>query len=323
MIRFPESVRVAEVGPRDGLQSFHRWIDTDTKIQFVDRLSQAGFPIIEMTGFAHPRFIPNLRDAEEIVARTRRRPGTVYRALVPNLRGAERALDSGPLDELVGLSTASVGYTLRNQNMSPDSAIEQGILSFRAAEKAGTGFVMAIGMAFWCPFDGLIPEERVLALMARLHDAGIRQFTLAGSMGMEDPRHVGRLFGTAMDRFRGIRLGYHVHNMSGMAPSCILAAMDAGVTTFEGSICGIGGGVATPHAVGNLPTEDIVQMFNDSGVSCGIDTDAAIFAARDCARLLGIASQSAAALHGSRREQLEGQRQGATKDPAPGAYAPS
>jgi hydroxymethylglutaryl-CoA lyase len=304
MIRYPASVRVAEVGPRDGLQSFHRWVDTETKIKLVDRLSDAKFPIIEMVGFAHPRFIPNLKDAEEVVARTKRVEGVTYRALVPNLKGAERALQCGRLDELVGLSTASVSYTRKNQNMTPEDAIEQGILSFRAADKAGLGFVMAIGMAFWCPFDGLIDEEYVLGLMAKLHNAGVRSYNLAGSMGMEDPRHVGSLFGKAMDRFPGITLGYHIHNMSGMIPASILAAMDAGATAFEGSICGIGGGVATPHAVGNLPSEDIVQMFNDAGVPCGVDTEEAIAAARDCAKLLDIEVQSSATRYGSRREQL-------------------
>ncbi len=303
MINYPGRVSVVEVGPRDGLQSFHRIVDTATKIKLVDRLSEAGFPMIEVTGFVHPKFIPNLADAEEVVRGMTRRPGIIYRALVPNLRGTERAIAAGNLDELVGLSTASIRYTKLNQNTTIDDTIEQGIASFRVAEKAGLGYVMAIGMALWCPFDGPIPLERVLDMIARLHNAGIRKINIGGSMGMEDARATGELFGRAMDRFPDLVMAYHIHNMSGTVPAAILAAMDAGAHGFEGSICGIGGGVATPHAVGNIPSENLVQMFNDMGVETGIDTDVAIQTARDCADLLEIPHQSEASRHGSRAEQ--------------------
>jgi len=304
VINYPDSVKVVEVGPRDGLQSFHRIVDTDTKIKLVDRLSEAGFPIIEVTGFVHPKFIPNLHDAEAVISGITRRKGTIYRALVPNLKGAERAIATGGVDELVGLCTASIKYTKLNQNMTVDQAVEQGILSFRAADKASLGYVMAIGVSMWCPFDGPIPLDRVLAMLAKLHDAGIRQVNFGGSLGMEDARMVGELFGRAMDRHPDLILGYHIHNMSGTVPAAVLSAMDAGAQTFEGSICGIGGGVATPHAIGNIPTENLVQMFNDMGVECGITTEAAITAARDCADLLEITRQSEGSRYGSRAEQF-------------------
>jgi hydroxymethylglutaryl-CoA lyase len=308
LVNYPQKVTVVEVGPRDGLQSFHRSVDTETKVRLVDRLSEAGFPIIEVTGFVHPKFIPNLVDAEAVVERMERRPGTIYRALVPNLRGAQRAAAVGRLDELVGLSTASIRYTKLNQNMTIDATIDQGIASFKVAETAGMGFVMAIGVSMWCPFDGPIPQERVLDMVARLYNAGIRKFNLGGSLGMEDPRMTGDLFSRILDRYPNTVLAYHIHNMSGTAPASVLAAMDAGAQCFEGSICGIGGGVATPHAVGNIPTENIVQMFNDMGVSAGVETEAAIAAARDCAELLKIPRQSEASRYGSRSEQYAEQR---------------
>src|SRR5205085_11780621 len=126
VLNLPERITLSEVGPRDGLQSLDRWIDTDTKIAMIDRLSRAGFPVIEVTGFARTSVIPNLKDAEEVCARIQRRPGTVYRALVPNARGAERALDAR-LDELLGLITVSETYLRKNQNMSLPEAVEQGI----------------------------------------------------------------------------------------------------------------------------------------------------------------------------------------------------
>ncbi|MCC7272479.1 MAG: hydroxymethylglutaryl-CoA lyase [Alphaproteobacteria bacterium] len=309
MIAWPAAATVVEVGPRDGLQSFPRWVDTAVKVRMIDRLSDAGFPVIEAVSFASPKFIPNLRDAEEVMARVRKRPGAVYRGLVPNRRGAERAVGTG-VDELAGLITASATYTRKNQNMTMDAAVEQAIGAFQVADGAGLGFVMGIGMAMWCPYEGVIAEETVLAIMRRLHEAGVRAFTLAGSMGMEDPRRVGRLFARAANAFPGVALGYHVHNMSGMATANILAALDAGVTMLEGSICGLGGGMAT-RAVGNLPTEDIVQMLNESGIATGVATDGAIAAAKDVAAMLDVPLQSNAAVYGSRGMVLAASAAGA------------
>ncbi len=141
MLKFPDAVTVVEVGPRDGLQSFARWVDTDTKVAMVDRLSAAGFPVIEATSFAHPRVIPNLRDAEEVMARIVRRPGTIYRALAPNARGAERAV-AARVDEVLGLITASATYQRKNQNMTLEQGADEAVAAFRIADRAGCRFVM-------------------------------------------------------------------------------------------------------------------------------------------------------------------------------------
>jgi hypothetical protein len=159
MLNLPAKIVVSEVGPRDGLQSLDKCIDTDTKIAMIDRLSRTRLPVIEVTGFARASVIPNLKDAEEVCARIQRRPGTVYRALVPNVRGTERALESR-LDELLGLITVSETYLRKNQNMSPAEAEAEGIACFRKADAAGVGFVMAVGVALWCTYEGLIPGTR-------------------------------------------------------------------------------------------------------------------------------------------------------------------
>ncbi len=309
MLTIPDHVLVAEVGPRDGLQSLPRWIDTDAKVRMVDRLSEAGFPVIEVTGFVSPRTVPNLRDADEVFARIKRRPGTVYRALVPNARGAERAAAAG-VGEMLGLTTAGEIYLKKNQNMTPDTAVEQAAEAFRIADRAGIPFVMAIGVAFWCAYEGAIPEDRVLGLVQRLRNAGIRRFYLAGSMGMEDPAHVGRLIRRVYDAHPDVEVGFHVHDLAGMGGANVLAAIDAGARWVEGSICGIGGGIAMPGAVheigsiGNLPTEDIVGMLEAMGVRTGIDPDAAVAAARDVAAILGIEPRSRSAKGATRREVL-------------------
>ena len=307
MLTLPREILVAEVGPRDGLQSLPRWVETADKVRMIDRLTDLGLPIIEVSSFAHPKVVPNLRDAEEVFERIRRRPGVVYRGLVPNARGAHRAVEAR-VGEMVGLITASAAYTRKNQNMTLDEAIAQNLLAWRIAEENGIAFVMAIGMAFWCAYEGLIAEDRVVEIVRRLHEGGIRRFYLAGSLGMEDPVHVSRLFARLRREFPGAGFGFHVHNLSGMATANILAALDAGASWIEGAICGIGGGIAMPShigSVGNFPTEDLVTMLSEMGIATGIDPLAAVEAAHEIAALLGIEARSHRASGATRSEVMK------------------
>lgn len=307
MLSLPERVTIVDVGPRDGLQSLDKWIDTDRKVAMIDRLSEAGFPVIEVTSFAHPKVVPMLRDAEAILSRIKHRPGTVYRALVPNKRGALRAVETD-VDEVLGLMTVSASYLAKNQNMTLDEAIAAGGDCFRVAEQAGRAFIMALGMAFFCPYEGMIPQESTLDCVAQLRDRGIRRFYLAASTGMEDPRHVNTLFRRAFDRFPDCDFGFHVHEKMGLATANLLAALDAGVTLVEGSICGIGGGIAFPGgtgSVGNLPSEDIVHFLNEMGIETGIDTQAARAAALDIAKIVGIPAASRLAAIGTRQDIMQ------------------
>lgn len=318
MLHVPSKVTVVDVSARDGLQSFHRWVDTDTKVKMVDRLSEAGFPVVEVTNFAHPRVIPHLRDAEEVMARIARRPGIVYRAQAPNARGAERAV-AAKADEILGLITVSEAYNLKNQNMTLEKGVEAAIATYRIADAAHVPFVMAVGMALWCPYEGRIPEERVLSILGKLRNGGIKRYYLAGSLGMEDPRHVNGLIRAALGRFPDIEIGFHVHNLAGSGTANILAALDAGASFIEGSICGIGGGIMTPTtmgSVGNLPTEDIVHMLNEMGVETGISTEAAVAAARDIAALLDIKPQSYVTAAGTRADILAQAKSHARTHPA-------
>ena len=305
MLKLPAKMALCEVGPRDGLQSLPKWIDTDTKVRMIDTLTDVGFPIVEVTSFTSPKVIPNLRDAEEVCARIKRKPGVAYRGLVPNVRGAHRAAEA-KIGEMLGLITATESYTKKNQNMSVDEAAEQAILAFRFSESKSIPFVMAIGMSFWCPYEGLVPEENVIALVRRFRNAGMRRLYLAGSIGLEDPRHVGQLFSKLYDEFPDIELGFHIHNLSGMATGNIVAALDAGVHWLEGAICGIGGGMAIPDmvgSVGNFPTEDLVVMLNEMGIDTGLDSGAIIDTSRSIARMLGIKAQSHRA-NGATREAV-------------------
>ena len=293
-MHIPKKMLVVDVAPRDGLQSLPKWIATDDKVWLCDRLTDLGMPVIEVASFAHPKVVPNMRDAEEVFARIKRKPGIVYRGQAPNVRGAHRAIEA-KVGEMLGLITVSETYTHHNQNMSNEQAIEQNIQSFRLAESKGIAFVMALGMAFWCPYEGLIPEETVVDMVGRFRNAGIKRQYLAGSIGMEDPAHVSRLYSRLYARFPGIELGFHIHNLSGMATANIVAAMDAGVHWLEGAICGVGGGMAIPTPVGkvgNFPMEDLVTMLEEMGVDTGMKAADVIRAAHEIGKRLGIAVDS-------------------------------
>ncbi len=293
-LNLPKKMMIAEVGPRDGLQSFPRWIDTGTKVAIIDRLSDLGLPVIEVSSFAHPKVVPNLRDAEDVFERIRRKPGTVYRALVPNARGAQRGAKAGT-GEMLGLITISATYTRKNQNMTINEAIAENLESFRIAEASSIPSVMALGMAFWCAYEGQIPEENVVTVVRRLHEGGIRRIYLAGSLGMEDPAHVNRLFRKLAELFPAASFGFHIHNLSGMATANILAALDANVTWLEGAICGIGGGIAMPTklgSLGNFPTEDLVTMLAEMGIETGIDAERVVAMSHEIGKILGIDPQS-------------------------------
>jgi hydroxymethylglutaryl-CoA lyase len=294
MLKFPASIAIVEVAPRDGLQSFPRWVDTDVKVAMVDRLSAVGFPVIEVTNFAHPRVIPHLRDAEEVMARIARRPGTVYRAQAPNAHGAQRAV-AAKADEILGLITCSETYNRKNQNMTIAEGIDAAIATWRVAEAVGIPFLIAIGMAWWCAYDGDIPASRVLEIIGRLREGGIRRYYLADSMGMETPTRVGRLFRLVTERYPDVELGFHVHNTAGNGLANVAAALDAGANFLEGAICGIGGGIMTPTSlasVGNLATEDLVHFLNADDVETGLITADVAAAATDIARMLDIACDS-------------------------------
>jgi hydroxymethylglutaryl-CoA lyase len=318
VLSLPDAVTVVEVSARDGLQSFHRWVDTDVKVAMVDRLSDVGFPVVEVTNFAHPRVIPHLKDAEEVMARITRKPGVVYRAQAPNARGAERAVASNA-QEILGLIAASETYNLKNQNMSLEKGIEAALATFRIADTAHTPFVMAIAMAMFCAYEGRIAEAHVLELVRRLHNGGIKRYYYAGSLGMEEPRHVNTLIRMTLDRFPDVEVGFHVHNLAGNGMANIVAALDAGASSIEGSICGIGGGIMTPTtmgAVGNLATEDIVHLLNELNVKTGVATDDVIAAAWDVAKLIDITPRSHVTASGTRAQVMRDAQTHARSHPA-------
>lgn len=296
-LHFPAEVALVEVGPRDGLQSLGRFVAIADKLAMIERLAAAGLRTIEVTGFGNPKKIYQFADAEALCAQLPRRDGLRYRGLAPNARGAERAVAAG-MDEVVGLITASSTYLRRNQNMTMNEAIAEAIAAFTIANDEGRSFVMAIGLAFWCAYDGQIPQALVLDLVDRFHAAGIRRFYFAATVGLEDPVSVAALFARSRDRWTDCEFGFHVHNLAGRASALTLAAIGSGAQWVEGAICGIGGGIAMPGqmaATGNYATEDLVTLLADSGIRCGVDPDKVVAASGDIANILRIIPRSYAA----------------------------
>jgi len=206
------------------------------------------------------------------------------------------------------LITASETYNLKNQNMTLEQGAKAAIDTFLVADQARIPFLMAIGNAWWCAYEGAIPEERVFSLVGQLREGGIRRFYLADSLGMEAPRNVNVRTRRLREKFPDIDVGFHVHNRAGNGAANVVAALDAGATFIEGSICGIGGGIMTPSnlgAFGNLATEDIVNLLNEMDIQTGVSTDAALLAARDIAAMLGIEPRSYLTASGTRSYLME------------------
>jgi hydroxymethylglutaryl-CoA lyase len=278
---------VQEVAPRDGLQIEPIWVSTDDKVKLIDRLSGAGFTRIEAGSFVSPKAIPALRDGAEVFSRIQRAPGVIYVALIPNLKGAQRALDAGA-DELNLVLSASQAHNRANMGM----AVEDSLAAFDsivalAADHSDVSLNGTVATAFGCPFQGRIDEDRVLSLVERYLALGITGITLADTTGMANPRQVARLVGKVLERVSPQALTLHFHNTRGLGLANVLAAYDAGARRFDAALGGLGGCPFAPGASGNICTEDLVNMCDEMGIETGIDLPLLIELSRGLPQLLG------------------------------------
>jgi hydroxymethylglutaryl-CoA lyase len=285
-MQVPERVTICEVGTRDGFQIEPEFIPTGQKIEAVDRLSEAGVPRIEVTSFVHPKAVPQLRDAEAVMAAIRRRPGTRYAALVPNDKGAARAVDAG-VDVIHTVVSASESHNLANVNMTIAESIDKLRAVAQIAGRAGVPMQCGISTSFGCPFEGDVPLDRLERVVARLVDLGARGIGLADTTGMANPRQVSAVLERLVPRFAGIEWTLHTHDTRAMAIPNVLAALEHGVTHFDASIGGLGGCPFAPGASGNVCTEDLVHCLHAMGVATGIDLDTLIAASRRVEQIIG------------------------------------
>jgi hydroxymethylglutaryl-CoA lyase len=285
-MRLPDHVIMCEVGTRDGFQIEPDFIPTEVKVEVVDLLSAAGIPRIEVTSFVHPKAVPQLRDAETVMARIRRRPGTRYAALVPNDKGAVRAVDAG-VDAIHTVVSASESHNLANVNMTIAESLGKLTAVMQVATRANVHVGCGISTSFGCPFEGDVPLTQLESVVARLVDMGARAVGLADTTGMANPRQVAQVLEHLMPRFPGVEWTLHTHDTRAMAIPNILAAMECGVTHFDASIGGLGGCPFAPGASGNVCSEDLVHCLHAMGVATGIDLDRLLAASRRVQEIVG------------------------------------
>ncbi|PVY60727.1 hydroxymethylglutaryl-CoA lyase [Pusillimonas noertemannii] len=270
---------IQEVSVRDGFQMEPIFIPTDRKIEFINGLSRTGLAKIEVTSFTSPKAIPALADAEAVMCRIERVPGVEYAALVPNLRGCERALSCG-VDEINLVMSASESHNMANLRMTPQQSLEQ--FAQIAAEVNGRVRLNAsLSTTFGCPFDGEIPLSRVLEVVARFVDMGMDGVTLCDTTGMANPAQVARVCEAVRQRWPNMVFTAHFHNTRGMGLANVLAALQAGIDRFDASLGGLGGCPFAPGASGNVCTEDMVHMLEAMGYDTGADLEALLALARE------------------------------------------
>jgi len=279
-------VDITEVGTRDGFQSESTFIPTDVKAGVIDAMIDAGVRRFEATSFVSPRAVPQLADAHDVVSRVRRRADAHLAALVPNARGAERALGAG-VDEMVCFVSASETHNQANLNASIDGSL--GNVAQIADVAKGTGVALrgAVACAFGCPFEGEVPVDAVLRIVDRYATLGIDRFTLGDTTGMATPPTVQRAVESIARRFPDHAIALHFHNTRGVGLANVMVGLGLGIREYESSIAGLGGCPFAPGATGNVCTEDLVYLLEECGYDTGVDLNALIAVARRVETIIG------------------------------------
>lgn len=279
-------IRMCEVGTRDGLQMEQQFVPTEDKIALVNALSHTGLAKIEVSSFTSPTAIPALRDAEIVMREIERVPGVVYTALVPNMRGAERAIDART-DELNLVMSVSETHNIANLRMTREQSFAALSQVIAMAQQAGVPVNVSLSCVFGCPMEGDVAEEQVFSFVQRFADLGVNGVTLCDTTGMAYPSQVGRITSHALKCWPKLEFTLHFHNTRGMGLSNVLSAMDAGARQFDASLGGLGGCPYAPGASGNVCSEEIVHALQCMGYDTGVDLDALIAAAQRLPDLIG------------------------------------
>lgn len=277
---------INEVATRDGFQMESRFIPTDDKIALVDRLSGLGYAKIEVTSFTSAKAIPALRDGEEVMQRVARRPGVVYTALVPNLRGAERALESR-IDEFNIVMSVSETHNLANLRMAREQSFAQLAGVIALAKQAGVPVNVSLSCVFGCPMEGEVPLATVRGWIDRFAALDVQGVTLCDTTGMAYPTQVGQVCEAVMASHPAMEWTAHFHNTRGMGLVNTVAAVEAGIRRLDMSLGGIGGCPYAPGATGNVATEDVVHMLQCMGYDTGMDLAGLVAAAAELEALVG------------------------------------
>jgi len=284
-----QAVRIREVGPRDGFQNEPETISTDAKVELIDALARTGLHRLEVTSFVRADVIPQLADAAEVLARIDVPDEVAVSVLIPNARGLQLALEQRDrIDEINVFMSASETHNRKNVNRTIAESLSdlEGVLG--RAREAGLRCEGVISTSFGCPYEGHVPIERVLEIAARLRDAGAQEIGFGDTTGMANPLQVSEFFPAARDALGAdVELTAHFHNTRGQGLANVLAALQAGVESFESSFGELGGCPVPAGATGNIATEDLVSMLHEMGVQTGIDLAALLACARRAQEILG------------------------------------
>ncbi len=267
------SVRIVEVGPRDGLQNEAAIVPTDVKIAFVDALSGTGVSEVEVTSFVSPKWVPQLADASEVLAGIERAPGVVYSALVPNEKGMDRALEAD-LERIAVFTAASETFNRKNINASIAESLERFRPVMKSAAAAGMTVRGYVSTAFVCPYEGAVAPEAAARVVKSLLDLGVDEVSIGDTIGAAVPTQIEALLDRLSAELEDNRLAMHFHDTRGTALANVLASLRRGVTVFDASAGGLGGCPYAPGATGNLATEDLVYFLSGMGIDCGVDLEA-------------------------------------------------
>jgi len=270
-MRIPvESVKIVEVGPRDGLQNERVTIPTDAKIAYITALADAGLRVIEAGAFVSPKWVPQMAGTDEVFANIPKDPGVEYPVLVPNMKGLERAIEVG-VQSIALFTAASESFNKRNINMSIDESLEN--YAEVAARARGEGMRVRgyVSTAFGCPYEGDVPPEKVLEVSARLLDIGCYEVSVGDTIGVGTPMQVQGVIGMLLQVIPASKLAMHFHDTRGTALANALASLEMGISTYDASSGGLGGCPYAPGASGNMATEDLVYMLDAMAIETGVD----------------------------------------------------
>jgi len=286
-----KKIQIVEVGPRDGLQNEKIWVETETKIALIEKLADAGLTKIEAASFVSPKWVPQMKDAFEVLSGIERRPGVTYPVLTPNLKGFERALEAG-VTEVAVFGAASEAFSQKNINCSISESVERFRPVLEAAKKNSVRVRGYISCVLGCPYQGEVPLENVVNLAEKMFEMGCYEISLGDTIGIGTPLQAKKMVETVAEKVPVSTLALHFHDTRGQALANIYACLELGVSVIDASVSGLGGCPYAQGATGNVATEDVVYMLHGIGIKTGVDIEKLIETGRFISDVFGRLPQS-------------------------------
>jgi len=287
----PKKIQLVEVGPRDGLQNEKLWVETETKIALIEKLAQAGLTKIEATSFVSPKWIPQMKDAFEVLSGIERRPGVSYPVLTPNIKGFEKALEAGATEVAV-FGAASEAFSQNNINCSIVESVERFRPIIAAAQKSGIRVSAYISCVLGCPYIGVVPVADVVKLALQMSEMGCYEISLGDTIGIGTPLQAKIMVEAVAEKVPVSKLALHFHDTRGQALANIYACLELGVSIIDSSVAGLGGCPYAHGARGNVATEDVVYMLHGMGIETGVELEKLIEVGRFISEVFGRVPQS-------------------------------